>query len=102
MEPKKTSYPKEKVRILFLENISDTAVRNFRQNGYTKVEKITKALTEAELIDQTAKQVYELSVILRSRYKRLQYSCWYLEIAMMLFFIFLVVTYVRVIISGGF
>ncbi len=46
----KTSYPKEKVRILFLENISDLAVKNFRQQGYTKVEKITKALTEDELI----------------------------------------------------
>src|SRR4051794_743862 len=50
MEQGKTSYPKEKVRILFLENISDTAVRNFRANGYTKVEKISKALTEEDLI----------------------------------------------------
>ena len=50
MEAEKTSYPKEKVRILFLENISDTAVRNFRQNGYTQVEKISKALSEADLI----------------------------------------------------
>ncbi len=61
MEPKKTSYPKEKVRILFLENISDTAVRNFRQNGYTKVDKITKALTEAELIREI-KDVHILGI----------------------------------------
>ncbi|MBL7745651.1 MAG: phosphoglycerate dehydrogenase [Chitinophagaceae bacterium] len=46
----KTSYPKEKIRILFLENISDTAVKNFRHHQYTNVEKITKALTEEELI----------------------------------------------------
>lgn len=46
----KTSYPKEKIRILFLENISDLAVKNFQQQGYTQVEKITKALTEEELI----------------------------------------------------
>jgi D-3-phosphoglycerate dehydrogenase len=46
----KTSYPKEKIRILFLENISDVAIRNFRQNDYTHVEKINKALTEEELI----------------------------------------------------
>ena len=38
----KTSYPKEKIRILFLENISDVAVKNFRQHGYVKVEKITR------------------------------------------------------------
>lgn len=50
MEAVKTSYPKEKVRILFLENISDAAVKNFRQQGYTRVDKITKALTEEELI----------------------------------------------------
>jgi D-3-phosphoglycerate dehydrogenase len=45
----KTSYPKEKIRILFLENISDVAVKNFRQQGYVQVEKITKALSEDEL-----------------------------------------------------
>jgi D-3-phosphoglycerate dehydrogenase len=47
-----TSYPKEKIRILFLENISDVAVKNFRQQGYVQVEKISKALTEQELIDE--------------------------------------------------
>jgi D-3-phosphoglycerate dehydrogenase / 2-oxoglutarate reductase len=61
MEPQKTSYPKEKVRILFLENISDTAVKNFRQNGYTKVEKISKALTEADLIREI-KDVHILGI----------------------------------------
>lgn len=49
---KSTSYPKEKIRILFLENISDSAVKNFRQHGYVKVEKISKALTEEELIEE--------------------------------------------------
>ena len=47
-----TSYPKEKIRILFLENISDVAVKNFHQQGYSKVEKINKALTEEELINE--------------------------------------------------
>ncbi|MBI1342806.1 MAG: phosphoglycerate dehydrogenase [Terrimonas sp.] len=46
----KTSYPKEKIRILFLENISDTAVKYFKQQGYVQVEKITRAMTEEELI----------------------------------------------------
>lgn len=50
----KTSYPKEKIRILFLENISDLAVKNFKQQGYTQVEKITKALTEEELIKEVS------------------------------------------------
>lgn len=61
MEPKKTSYPKEKIRILFLENISDTAVKNFKGHGYTKVEKITKALTEEELIKEI-KDVHILGI----------------------------------------
>jgi len=50
MEAGKTSYPKEKIRILFLENISDAAVKNFHQQGYARVDKISKALTEEELI----------------------------------------------------
>jgi hypothetical protein len=60
-----------------------------------------KALTESELIDQTAKQVYELSVLLKARYDRLLYACWYLEIAIILLFAVLVVTYIRIIGSGG-
>lgn len=56
-----TSYPKEKIRILFLENISDAAVKNFRQHGYVQVEKITRALTEDELIDEI-KDVHILGI----------------------------------------
>lgn len=56
-----TSYPKEKIRILFLENISDAAVKNFRQHGYVKVEKITKALSEEELIEEI-KDVHILGI----------------------------------------
>ena len=47
-----TSYPKEKIKILLLENISDTAVQNFTRNGYTQVERLTKALPEEELINK--------------------------------------------------
>ncbi len=49
-EKKITSYPKEKVNILFLENISDAAVKRFSGAGYTSVKKLTKALPEEELI----------------------------------------------------
>ncbi|MFI5187208.1 MAG: phosphoglycerate dehydrogenase [Chitinophagales bacterium] len=52
MDPNKTSYPKEKIRILFLENISDAAVKNFSRHGYVQAEKITRALNEEELIKE--------------------------------------------------
>lgn len=45
-----TSYPKEKIKILLLENISDTALKNFANNGYAQVEKRNGALSENELI----------------------------------------------------
>lgn len=61
MATERTSYPKEKIRILFLENISDQAVKNFQQYGYTQVEKITKALTEEELIKEI-KDVHILGI----------------------------------------
>ncbi|MCB0777492.1 MAG: phosphoglycerate dehydrogenase [Chitinophagaceae bacterium] len=56
-----TSYPKEKIRILFLENISDSAVANFRKHGYVQVDKITKALTEDELVKEL-KNVHILGI----------------------------------------
>jgi D-3-phosphoglycerate dehydrogenase / 2-oxoglutarate reductase len=56
-----TSYPKEKIRILFLENISDVAVKNFHRHGYERVEKISKALTEEQLIREI-KDVHILGI----------------------------------------
>jgi D-3-phosphoglycerate dehydrogenase len=52
MEPTKTSYPKEKIRILFLENISEAAVKNFSKHGYVQVDKINKALSEEDIIKE--------------------------------------------------
>jgi len=46
-----TSYPKEKIKVLFLENISDRAVEKFKENGYTDVVKLSKALSEDELVE---------------------------------------------------
>ncbi|MBC7872919.1 MAG: phosphoglycerate dehydrogenase [Ferruginibacter sp.] len=57
----KTSYPKEKIRILFLENISDIAVKNFRGHGYVQVDKIAKALTEDQLVEEI-KDVHILGI----------------------------------------
>ena len=45
-----TSYPKERINILFLENISEKAVEQFRKNGYTNVKRLGGALSEEELI----------------------------------------------------
>src|SRR5678809_617774 len=61
MEPTRTSYPKEKIRILFLENISDVAVKNFSKHGYVQVEKITKALSEEDLVREI-KDVHILGI----------------------------------------
>ena len=61
MSTGKTSYPKEKIRILFLENISDTATKHFRQQDYSNVEKITKAMTEEELVREI-KDVHILGI----------------------------------------
>ncbi|TCJ19014.1 phosphoglycerate dehydrogenase [Flaviaesturariibacter flavus] len=47
-----TSYPKEKINILLLENVSDVAVANFRRAGYTNVRKLTRALPEEELVQE--------------------------------------------------
>jgi len=60
-EKKLTSYPKEKINILFLENISDVAVKFFNAAGYANVKKINGALSEEELI-ATVKNVHLLGI----------------------------------------
>src|ERR1700733_7189034 len=60
-ENKTTSYPKEKVNILFLENISDAAVKHFRDAGYGSVRKISGALSEEELVREV-KDVHLLGI----------------------------------------
>lgn len=56
-----TSYPKEKINILFLENISDKAVQHFKQNDYVNVKKLSGALSEDELIKEI-KNVHLLGI----------------------------------------
>lgn len=51
MNAAKTSYPKEKIKILLLENINELAVKNFQKQGYTNVQRLTKALPEKELVN---------------------------------------------------
>ncbi|MEI6582383.1 MAG: phosphoglycerate dehydrogenase [Chitinophagia bacterium] len=56
-----TSYPKERIQILFLENISDKAIQHFKQNGYVNVRKIAGALSEEQLIKEL-KDVHLLGI----------------------------------------
>lgn len=56
-----TSYPKDKIKILFLENISDKAVQFFKQQGYAHVRKLSGALSEEELIKEV-KDVHLLGI----------------------------------------
>lgn len=61
LEKKLTSYPKEKINILFLENISDVAVDYFKAAGYVNVKKISGALSEEELINEV-KDIHLLGI----------------------------------------
>jgi D-3-phosphoglycerate dehydrogenase len=60
-EKKTTSYPKEKINILFLENISDAAVKQFKDAGYSSVKKLSGALSEEQLIKEV-KDVHLLGI----------------------------------------
>lgn len=60
-DKKRTSYPKEKINILFLENISDVAVEHFKSSGYSNVKKISGALSEEQLIKEI-KNVHLLGI----------------------------------------
>ncbi len=65
-QQKTTSFPKERINILFLENISDAAIRLFKQNGYVNVRKITGALGEQELMREL-KDVHLLGIRSKTR-----------------------------------
>ena len=60
-DKKNTSYPREKVNILFLENISDSAVKFFKEGGYNSVKKHSGALSDEELI-KAVKNVHLLGI----------------------------------------
>lgn len=54
MTDKKTSFPKQDIRVLLLEGISPTAVETFRAAGYSNIELHAKSLPEAELLARIA------------------------------------------------
>ncbi|MDT5261108.1 MAG: D-3-phosphoglycerate dehydrogenase / 2-oxoglutarate reductase [Acidobacteriota bacterium] len=46
-----TSYPRDKIKILLLENVSESATRALIDGGYTGIKKISGALSEEELAE---------------------------------------------------
>ncbi|MDQ6814352.1 MAG: phosphoglycerate dehydrogenase, partial [Bacteroidota bacterium] len=56
-----TSYPKERIHILLLENISPNATKVFKNNGYSNVQTIAGALSEDDLIN-AVKDVHLLGI----------------------------------------
>jgi D-3-phosphoglycerate dehydrogenase len=61
-----TSYPRSKVKILLLENISDSAVEELRAGGYAEIKKLSGALGEADLIKEI-KGVHILGIRSKTR-----------------------------------
>jgi len=51
MATNQTSYPRNKIKILLLENISDSAVAEMNASGYLEIERLNGALSEEQLIE---------------------------------------------------
>ncbi|HEY0320537.1 MAG TPA: phosphoglycerate dehydrogenase [Pyrinomonadaceae bacterium] len=66
MKGKETSYPRDKIKILLLENISDSATEGFLTGGYTAIERLPAALSEKELI-AAIKDVHILGIRSKTR-----------------------------------
>ena len=52
MKNTQTSYPRSKIKILLLENISASAVEELKASGYTEIKQIKGAISEADLIKE--------------------------------------------------
>ena len=50
MKSQQTSYPRRKIKILLLENISDSAVAELKTSGYAEIKQLKGALSEADLM----------------------------------------------------
>jgi D-3-phosphoglycerate dehydrogenase len=50
MNNKQTSYPRNKIKILLLENVSESAVEELEDHGYSNIKRLSGALSEDELI----------------------------------------------------
>lgn len=56
-----TSYPREKLKVLLLENVNKEAVNLFKANGYSNITHLTAALPEEELLNKI-KDVHILGI----------------------------------------
>ena len=61
-----TSYPRNKIKVLLLENISDAAVNELRASGYADIKRIDGALSEAEMV-KAVKGVHLLGIRSKTR-----------------------------------
>ncbi len=52
MKETQTSYPRNKIKILLLENISDAAVAELNTGGYAEIKQVRGALSEADLTEE--------------------------------------------------
>lgn len=50
MKNKETSYPRNKIKVLLLESISNSAIQELQSHGYTEIKKLSGALSEKDLI----------------------------------------------------
>lgn len=66
MANKQTSYPRGKIKILLLENISDSAVEELKQSGYAEIKRISGALSETDLVKEI-KGVHILGIRSKTR-----------------------------------
>ncbi len=61
MKATQTSYPRSKIKVLLLENISDAAVEEFRNSGYGEIQRLNGSVSEAELV-KAVKGVHLLGI----------------------------------------
>ena len=66
MKTAETSYPRDKIRILLLENISPSAVAELEAQGYVEIKKISGALSEVDLT-KAVKDVHLLGIRSKSQ-----------------------------------
>ena len=66
MKAQQTSYPRDKIKILLLENISDSAVEELKNSGYAQIKQIKGALNETDLVREI-KGVHILGIRSKTR-----------------------------------
>lgn len=66
MATAKTSFPRDNIKILLLENISESAVSQFTGAGYSSIDRLNGALSETELV-KAVKGVHLLGIRSKTR-----------------------------------